>query len=200
MLVKPPLEELLPKTENRYTLAILTAKRTRQLVAGGKVFVDSKSPNLVTMACEEIAAGSVVEVQDVVEPVIPLRPEVEAARQAAQVESEEEHNLDSLRSSIGAVMQEEEEKEVVAESFIKIMTKENGVMSALEYFGDGEADSSYEDDDDEEAIIATDLFSDEAEEADLDGEYIDDDVAAEDEAAIVEEIVANAEEESEEEV
>ena len=36
MLVKPPLERLLPKVENRYTLAILVAKRARQLVDGAE--------------------------------------------------------------------------------------------------------------------------------------------------------------------
>ncbi len=34
MLVKPPMENLLPKVDNRYTLAILVAKRARQLVDG----------------------------------------------------------------------------------------------------------------------------------------------------------------------
>ena len=36
MLVRPSLEQLLPKVESRYTLAMLVAKRTRQLVDGAQ--------------------------------------------------------------------------------------------------------------------------------------------------------------------
>lgn len=88
MLVKPPLEKLLPRVENRYTLAIAIAKRTRQLVAGAQPMAESDSPSLVTMACEELAAGTVVAVPDIVEPYINLRPEVEAALQNEREQAE----------------------------------------------------------------------------------------------------------------
>ena len=46
MLVKPPMEKLLTKAENRYTLAILVAKRARQLVDGAQPLTDSDSPTI----------------------------------------------------------------------------------------------------------------------------------------------------------
>ncbi|MCD8499151.1 MAG: DNA-directed RNA polymerase subunit omega [Clostridiales bacterium] len=84
MLVKPPMEKLLTKAENRYTLAILVAKRARQLVDGAQPLTDSDSPNLVTLACEELADDTVRLVRGHVNPHIPLRPEIEAARLAAR--------------------------------------------------------------------------------------------------------------------
>lgn len=89
MLVKPPLEELLPHVENRYTLAITIAKRTRQLVSGAQPMAESESPNLVTLACEELAADKIAAVPQIVDPVVPLRPEVEEERLRAEREAEE---------------------------------------------------------------------------------------------------------------
>lgn len=99
MLVKPPLEELLPHVENRYTLAIAVAKRTRQLVSGAQPMARSESPNLVTLACEELAAGQIVSVSERVDPVVPLRPEVEAERLAAQRAKEEAERGFSLNDA-----------------------------------------------------------------------------------------------------
>lgn len=84
MLVKPTLEKLLPKVDNRYTLAILVAKRARQLVDGAQPLMFSESPNLVTVACEELASNRISCVKGQVTPFIPLRPEIEAARIAAR--------------------------------------------------------------------------------------------------------------------
>ena len=89
MLVKPPLEKLLPKVDNRYVLAILVAKRARQLVNGAQPLVHSDSPNLVTVACEELGSNRVACVHGHVSPFIPLRPEIEAARLAAQAAAEQ---------------------------------------------------------------------------------------------------------------
>lgn len=96
MLVKPPLEQLLPKVESRYTLAMLVAKRTRQLVDGAQPMVDSDSPNLVTLACEEIAQDKVVCVEGIFTPVVPLRPEIEEARRAAKELAANQASLDSF--------------------------------------------------------------------------------------------------------
>jgi len=63
MLTKPSIESLLPKVDSRYTLAILVAKRARQIVIGGKVLVPVDSPNTVTQACEELAADRVTFVR-----------------------------------------------------------------------------------------------------------------------------------------
>ncbi len=58
MLVKPTVAELLKKVENRYRLAIATAKRARQISQGSipMIKTDEKSP--VTIAAEEINQGA----------------------------------------------------------------------------------------------------------------------------------------------
>ena len=60
MLVKPQIESLLPHVENRYSLAILVAKRARQLVDGGQPMCDSDSPNNVSIACQELYEDRIV--------------------------------------------------------------------------------------------------------------------------------------------
>jgi len=96
MLVKPPLEQLLPKVESRYTLAMLVAKRTRQLVDGAQPMVETDSPNLVTVACEEIAQDKVVCCEGIFTPVVPLRPEIEEARRIARELAANQASLDSF--------------------------------------------------------------------------------------------------------
>jgi len=122
MLVKPPMEELLKKAENRYTLAILVAKRARQLVDGAQPLTDSDSPNLVTLACEEIANDTVRLVRGHVNPHIPLRPEIEAARLAARnaalnASSAEaiREELDQIAGSTGEDFDESDAKIIVEE-------------------------------------------------------------------------------------
>ncbi len=95
MLTKPSIESLLPKVDSRYTLAILVAKRARQIVIGGKVLVPCDSPNTVTQACEELSADRVTFVRGEL-PIIhnreqfaygvyvELRPDVIAARMQQQ--------------------------------------------------------------------------------------------------------------------
>ncbi len=84
MLVKPSLEQLLPKVESRYTLAMVVAKRTRQLVDGAEPMAKADSPNLVTLACEEVYQDQVACVSGHHTPVVPLRPEIEEARRLAR--------------------------------------------------------------------------------------------------------------------
>ena len=83
MLMKPSIESLLPKVDSRYTLAILVAKRARQIVMGGLVLVPCDSPNTVTQACEELAGDRLTYIRGDVSVFIPLRPEVLAARAQA---------------------------------------------------------------------------------------------------------------------
>ena len=96
MLVQPTLEQLLPKVESRYTLAMLVAKRTRQLVDGAQPMVDSDSPNLVTIACEEVFQDKVVCMEGIFTPVVPLRPEIEEARRIARELAANQASLDSF--------------------------------------------------------------------------------------------------------
>lgn len=91
MLTRPSIEKLLPKVDSRYTLAILVAKRARQLVMGGQVLVPCDSPNTVTQACEELNGDRLAFVRGDLPIVhnreqfsygvyVGLRPEVIAAR------------------------------------------------------------------------------------------------------------------------
>ncbi|MDW7657034.1 MAG: DNA-directed RNA polymerase subunit omega [Bacillota bacterium] len=100
MLVKPPLEKLLPKVENRYTLAILVAKRARQLVDGAMPLMHSDSPNLVTVACEELGSNRISCVRGLVNPYIPLRPEIEAARLAARHAAAQASMADAVKEEL----------------------------------------------------------------------------------------------------
>ncbi|MEN6413104.1 MAG: DNA-directed RNA polymerase subunit omega [Veillonellales bacterium] len=54
-MVHPSLNELLSKVDNKYILAVLGAKRAREIVDGSKPLVDCKSSKPVTIALEEIA-------------------------------------------------------------------------------------------------------------------------------------------------
>jgi DNA-directed RNA polymerase subunit omega len=58
-VIKPPLEALLDRVENKYALVIVAAKRARQLKEGALPMVDVDSGNPVTVALEEIAAGKI---------------------------------------------------------------------------------------------------------------------------------------------
>lgn len=58
MLVKPTVVELLDKAENRYRLAIATAKRARQISHGSKPMVNTDDISPVTIAADEIEDGA----------------------------------------------------------------------------------------------------------------------------------------------
>jgi DNA-directed RNA polymerase subunit omega len=55
-----PSPDKLDKFESKYALVILAAKRSRQIKDGAARFVQSKSPNPLTVALEEIAEGYIV--------------------------------------------------------------------------------------------------------------------------------------------
>ena len=54
MLVKPTVAELLEKVENRYRLAVATAKRARQISLGSKPMTKAKDISPVSLAADEI--------------------------------------------------------------------------------------------------------------------------------------------------
>lgn len=99
MLIKPTMESLLKKVESRYTLAILAAKRARQLVNGALPLSCSDSPNFVTLACEEIVKGRIVAVKGIHDIYIPLRPEIAAERLAARAAIENARIQEALDES-----------------------------------------------------------------------------------------------------
>lgn len=115
MLVKPELEKLLPKVDNRYTLSIIIAKRVRQLLDGAQPMTEPSSPNLVTIACDELAEGKVVCVKGQVKPYVPLRPEVEAARLAAKAEEEQANMAEAVKDAIDQAAGIEPESQVQAD-------------------------------------------------------------------------------------
>ena len=53
------VEKCLKKIGNRYLLAVLSAKRSRQLVAGFEPLIESKRSKPTTIALEEISEGKV---------------------------------------------------------------------------------------------------------------------------------------------
>lgn len=94
MLTDPPLEKLLEKAENRYTLSISVAKRARQIQDGALPLIGkSKDLSTLTLASEEFASDKYVALPGKLEPVVPLRPEVEEALLMARDNSDEEDDL-----------------------------------------------------------------------------------------------------------
>lgn len=59
MMVKPSVQELLQKVDNRYRLVIVTSKRARQLSNGDVCMTKVKERSSVTLAANEIAEGKV---------------------------------------------------------------------------------------------------------------------------------------------
>lgn len=53
-MINPPISDLLDKVENKYVLAMLAAKRSRELVDGDEQMIDEHYVNLITVAVEEI--------------------------------------------------------------------------------------------------------------------------------------------------
>ena len=59
MMVKPSVQELLEKVDNRYRLVIVTSKRARQIASGDLCMTRVKEKSAVTLAANEIAEGKV---------------------------------------------------------------------------------------------------------------------------------------------
>ena len=59
MMVKPSVQELLEKVDNRYRLVIVTSKRARQIADGDMCMTRVKERSSVTLAANEIAEGKV---------------------------------------------------------------------------------------------------------------------------------------------
>ncbi|MCO8193277.1 MULTISPECIES: DNA-directed RNA polymerase subunit omega [Anaerofustis] len=53
-MINPPINELLDKVDNKYVLAMLVAKRARELYEGDEQLVDEHFVNLITTAVEEV--------------------------------------------------------------------------------------------------------------------------------------------------
>lgn len=87
MLVKPPIEELLPQVDNRYVLAMLAAKRARQLTDGAEPMAEVENQSMVTVAAGELAKDKVRYLNGKVDVSVPLRPEIALERLIAEKEA-----------------------------------------------------------------------------------------------------------------
>ena len=56
MLLYPSVNKLQEKTDSRYSLVILTAKRARDIIDGKPVLTDEQSERPVSQAAKEVAA------------------------------------------------------------------------------------------------------------------------------------------------
>ena len=59
MMVKPSVQELLEKLDNRYRLVLVTSKRARQIANADICMTKVKEKSPVTLAANEIAEGKV---------------------------------------------------------------------------------------------------------------------------------------------
>lgn len=59
MMVKPTVNDLLTKIDDRYQLVVATSKRARQLAEGAEPLTNKKEDSFVTLAADEIAEGKV---------------------------------------------------------------------------------------------------------------------------------------------
>ena len=64
MMVKPTVNELLEKVNDRYRLVLVTSKRARQLAEGAEPLTDKHEDSFVTLAAQEIAEGKVIDLED----------------------------------------------------------------------------------------------------------------------------------------
>ncbi|MDO5734623.1 MAG: DNA-directed RNA polymerase subunit omega [Eubacteriales bacterium] len=99
MLVKPSLEDLLNRVENRYILAMLAARRARQITSGAQTFVKQDNPSNVTLAAEEISEDKIALLSGNHKVNIPLRPEIEEARRIAALEAEAKRREEYMEES-----------------------------------------------------------------------------------------------------
>lgn len=150
MLVKPQIESLLPHVENRYSLAILVAKRARQLVDGGQPLCDSDSPNNVSIACQELYEDRIVCVQGVNDFFIPIRPEIEAARLERQRAIENAAAVENIKEMFSRLDEVEAERDDAA-----------AILRQIEAIGEEAADEAPASDEQSEmeeiTIIAEDV-------------------------------------------
>lgn len=85
-MILPSADELEKRVNNKYSLVIAVAKRSKELMEGAPKLVETKSKNPITIALEEIAAGKV----KVITPTV--------AETAARIKMESEERRSSSRS------------------------------------------------------------------------------------------------------
>ncbi len=161
MLVKPPIEDLLPHVENRYTLAIAVGKRVRQLVDGALPFQEQENDSLITLACEELAHGDVFVVPADVKPVIPMREieepvyDLPADNDGEELNEQRAPKVEMDYSTPALTDAEHEQHEVrsviryMDENDVFLMPEEEDPEAGITYRA-----ADYDDDDDDEGLDA----------------------------------------------
>lgn len=64
MMIEPPIGELLSKVDCRYTLAVETSKRARELIAGSLPLIDTRETKPLAIAIEEVNRGLIGYARD----------------------------------------------------------------------------------------------------------------------------------------
>ena len=67
MMIDPPINELLAKVDCRYTLAVETSKRARQLIAGAQPMIDTREIKPLAVSIDEVNRGLLTYSRDEVE-------------------------------------------------------------------------------------------------------------------------------------
>lgn len=67
MMIEPPINELLSKVDCRYTLAVETSKRAREIIAGGQPMVETREVKPLAIAIDEVNRGLITYSRDEVE-------------------------------------------------------------------------------------------------------------------------------------
>ncbi|MDU4960306.1 MAG: DNA-directed RNA polymerase subunit omega [Sporomusaceae bacterium] len=58
-MINPPLESLLDKVSDKYTLCVVAAKRAREIINLREALADGEPQKPVSVALKEIAAGKI---------------------------------------------------------------------------------------------------------------------------------------------
>ena len=58
-MIYPSADKIDKEIDSKYALVVLAAKRARQIKEGGRLLIDTRSANPLTIALEEIASGRV---------------------------------------------------------------------------------------------------------------------------------------------
>jgi DNA-directed RNA polymerase omega subunit len=63
-MINPPIDSLLKKSENKYSLCNIAGKRARQLVLGAPKLIKCDAYNEVTVAANEINEDKIIGVSE----------------------------------------------------------------------------------------------------------------------------------------
>ena len=112
MMLYPSINELKEKTDSRYTLCILAAKRSRDIIDGKPVLTEVEAERPVSLAANEIAEDLITYRRPA-----ELEPDAEAEAEeekAAEAEAEAAEDTAAAETAEEAAPEEEEAEEAEA--------------------------------------------------------------------------------------